>query len=217
MRFDILTLFPSLVLPYFEDSILKRAVADKKISVHVHNIRDYSKERHKKVDDTPYGGGAGMVMSCQPLFDAIKAAKEKNKGPVIYLSPVGKRFTQEKAEELAELDEMILLCGRYEGIDQRVIDELVDEEISVGDFVLTGGELPALCVVDAVSRLLPGVLGDDESSEEESFSAATGRMLEYPHYTKPAVYEGLEVPEVLLSGNHGEIARWRNSKLKKPL
>lgn len=217
MRFDILTLFPSLVLPYFEDSILKRAVADKKISVHVHNIRDYSKERHKKVDDTPYGGGAGMVMSCQPLFDAIKAAKEKNTGPVIYLSPVGKRFTQEKAEELAELDEMILLCGRYEGIDQRVIDELVDEEISVGDFVLTGGELPALCVVDAVSRLLPGVLGDDESSEEESFSAATGRMLEYPHYTKPAVYEGLEVPEVLLSGNHGEIARWRNSKLKKPL
>lgn len=217
MRFDILTLFPSLVLPYFEDSILKRAVADKKISVHVHNIRDYSKERHKKVDDTPYGGGAGMVMSCQPIFDAIKAAKEKNKGPVIYLSPVGRRFTQEKAEELAELDEMILLCGRYEGIDQRVIDELVDEEISVGDFVLTGGELPALCIVDAVSRLLPGVLGDDESSEEESFSAATGRMLEYPHYTKPAVYEGLEVPEVLLSGNHGEIARWRNSKLKKPL
>lgn len=217
MRFDILTLFPSLVLPYFEDSILKRAVTDKKISVHVHNIRDYSEERHKKVDDTPYGGGAGMVMSCQPLFDAIKAAKEKNKGPVIYLSPVGKRFTQEKAEELAELDEMILLCGRYEGIDQRVIDELVDEEISVGDFVLTGGELPALCIVDAVSRLLPGVLGDDESSEEESFSAATGRMLEYPHYTKPAVYEGLEVPGVLLSGNHGEIARWRNSKLKKPL
>lgn len=217
MRFDILTLFPSLVLPYFEDSILKRAVADKKISVHVHNIRDYSKERHKKVDDTPYGGGAGMVMSCQPLFDAIKAAKKKNKGPIIYLSPVGKRFTQEKAEELAELDEMILLCGRYEGIDQRVIDELVDEEISVGDFVLTGGELPALCVVDAVSRLLPGVLGDDESSEEESFSAATGRMLEYPHYTKPAVYEGLVVPDVLLSGNHGEIARWRNSKLKKPL
>lgn len=217
MRFDILTLFPSLVLPYFEDSILKRAVTDKKISVHVHNIRDFSKERHKKVDDTPYGGGAGMVMSCQPLFDAIKAAKKKNKGPVIYLSPVGKRFTQEKAEELAELKGMILLCGRYEGIDQRVIDELVDEEISVGDFVLTGGELPALCVVDAVSRLLPGVLGDDESSEEESFSAATGRMLEYPHYTKPAVYEGLEVPEVLLSGNHGEIARWRNSKLKKPL
>ncbi len=217
MRFDILTLFPSLVLPYFEDSILKRAVTDKKISVHVHNIRDYSKERHKKVDDTPYGGGAGMVMSCQPLFDAIKAAKQKNKGPVIYLSPVGKRFTQEKAEELAELKGMILLCGRYEGIDQRVIDELVDEEISVGDFVLTGGELPALCIVDAVSRLLPGVLGDDESSEEESFSAATGRMLEYPHYTKPAEYEGLKVPDVLMSGNHGEIARWRNSKLKKPL
>lgn len=217
MRFDILTLFPSLVLPYFDDSILKRAVEDKKIEVHVHNIRDYSKERHKKVDDTPYGGGAGMVMSCQPLFDAIKAVKEQNSGPVIYLSPVGKRFTQEKAEELVELDGIILLCGRYEGIDQRVIDKLVDTEISVGDFVLTGGELPALCIVDAVSRLLPGVLGDDESAQEESFSLATGRMLEYPHYTKPAEYEGLKVPDVLMSGNHGEIARWRNSKLKKPL
>ncbi len=217
MRFDILTLFPSLVLPYFDDSILKRAVESGAITVHVHNIRDYSKERHKKVDDTPYGGGAGMVMSCQPLFDAIKAVKELNSGPVIYLSPVGKRFTQEKAEDLAELDGIILLCGRYEGIDQRVIDELVDTEISVGDFVLTGGELPALCIVDAVSRLLPGVLGDDESAQEESFSVATGRMLEYPHYTKPAEYEGLKVPDVLMSGNHGEIARWRNSKLKKPL
>jgi tRNA (guanine37-N1)-methyltransferase len=217
MRFDILTLFPSLVLPYFEDSILQRAIQSKKIEVAVHNIREFSKDKHKKVDDTPYGGGAGMVMSCQPLFDAIKAVKKTNKGPVIYLSPVGKRLTQEKVEELAELKEMILLCGRYEGIDQRVIEELVDEEISVGDFVLTGGELPALCIVDSVSRLIPGVLGDEESAQEESFSLATGRMLEYPHYTKPADYEGLKVPEVLMSGNHGEIARWRNSKLKKPL
>ncbi|MFA4814984.1 MAG: tRNA (guanosine(37)-N1)-methyltransferase TrmD [Candidatus Gracilibacteria bacterium] len=217
MRYDILTLFPSLVLPYFEDSILKRAVKDKKITVHVHDIRAFSKDKHKKVDDTPYGGGAGMVMACQPLFDSIKAVKKLNKGPVIYLSPVGKRFTQEKAEELAELKGLILLCGRYEGIDQRIIDELVDEEISVGDFVLTGGELPALCVVDAISRLIPGVLGAEESAQEESFSIATGRMLEYPHYTKPAIYKGLEVPKVLLSGDHGKIARWRNSKLKKPL
>jgi tRNA (guanine37-N1)-methyltransferase len=216
MRFDILTIFPTLVQPYFEDSILKRAVESKVISVHVHDIREYSKERHKKVDDTPYGGGSGMVMACQPLFDAIKAVKKKNKGPVLYMSPAGKRFTQEKAEELAELKGMILLCGRYEGIDQRVIDELVDEEISLGDFVLTGGELPALSVVDAVSRLVPGVLGAEDSASEESFSPATGRMLEYPHYTKPAVYEGLEVPEVLLSGNHAEIARWRKSKLKRP-
>jgi tRNA (guanine37-N1)-methyltransferase len=216
MRFDILTLFPSLVLPYFEDSILKRAIESKKITVQVHDIREYSKDKHKKVDDTPYGGGAGMVMTCQPLFDALKAVKRKNKGPVIYLSPVGKRFTQEKAEELVQLKGIILLCGRYEGIDQRVIDSLVDEEISIGDFVLTGGELPALCMVDAVSRLLPGVLGAEESNQEESFSASTGRMLEYPHYTKPAIYEGLEVPEVLLSGNHAEIAKWRKSKLKKP-
>ncbi len=216
MRFDILTIFPSLVQPYFEDSILKRAIEDKKIEVHVHDIREYSQSRHKKVDDTPYGGGAGMVMACQPLFDAIKAVKKANKGPVIFVSPTGKRFTQLRAEALSKTKEMILLCGRYEGIDQRVIDELVDEEISLGDFVLTGGELPALCIVDAVARLIPGVLGDDESAQEESFSEATGRMLEYPHYTKPAVYEGLEVPEVLLSGNHAEIARWRKSKLKLP-
>ncbi len=216
MRFDILTIFPSLVQPYFEDSILKRAVKDKKIKVQVHDIREYSTSRHKKVDDTPYGGGAGMVMACQPLFDAIKAVKKKNKGPVVFVSPTGKRFTQQRAETLSKSKEMILLCGRYEGIDQRVIDELVDEEISLGDFVLTGGELPALCIVDAVARLIPGVLGDDESAQEESFSEATGRMLEYPHYTKPAVYEGLEVPEVLLSGNHAEIARWRKSKLKHP-
>lgn len=216
MRFDILSLFPSLVLPYFEDSILKRAVESKAITVAVHNIRDFSTERHKKVDDTPYGGGAGMVMACQPLFDAIKHAKSLNSGPVLFMSPTGKRLTQEKVEELAELKGMILLCGRYEGIDQRVIDELVDEEISVGDFVLTGGELPALCIVDAVSRLLPGVLGDDESAEEESFSASTERSLEYPHYTKPADFNGLKVPDVLLSGNHAEIAKWRKSKLRKP-
>ncbi len=217
MRFDILTLFPSLVLPYFDDSILKRAIAEKKITVHVHNIRDYSEERHKKVDDTPYGGGAGMLMTCQPLFDAIKAVKKKNKGRVIYLSPGGERFTQEKAEKLAKLKGVILLCGRYEGIDQRVIDELVDEELSIGDFVLTGGELGALVVVDAVSRLIPGVLGAQESQEEESFSAALDRQIEYPHYTKPAEYKGLKVPDVLLSGHHADITAWRKSKLKKPL
>lgn len=216
MRFDILTLFPSLVAPYFEDSILKRAVAKKKIRVHVHNIRDWSKERHKKVDDTPYGGGAGMVMTCQPLFDAIKAVKRKNKGPVIYLSPAGKRLTQENVEKLAKLKGVILLCGRYEGIDQRVIDTLVDEEISIGDYVLTGGELGALVVVDSVSRLVQGVLGANESPEEESFSKALNRQVEYPHYTKPAEFKGLKVPKVLLSGNHAEIAAWRKKQLRKP-
>lgn len=216
MRFDILTLFPSLVLPYFEDSILKRAVEKKKMRIFVHDIREFSADKHKKADDTPYGGGAGMVMTCQPLFDAIKAVKKKNKGPVIYLSAGGKRFKQKKAEDLAKSKGMILICGHYEGIDQRVIDKFVDEEISIGDFVLTGGELAALTVVDAVTRLIPGVLGAEESAAEESFSEKLGGWLEYPHYTKPSNYKGLEVPEVLLSGNHAEIAKWRKAHLRKP-
>lgn len=225
MRFDILTLFPNLVLPYFEDSILKRAIDAQKITVAVHNIRDYSTERHHKVDDTPYGGGSGMLMACQPLHDAIKAVKKLNTGPVIYMSPVGSRFTQKKALELAKMGltsrknskkGLILLCGRYEGIDQRIIDLLVDEELSIGDFVLTGGELPALTIVDAVARLLPGVLGDDKSAHEESFSEALDGMLEYPHYTKPETFKGKKVPPVLLSGNHAAIAKWRKEQCRKP-
>lgn len=220
MRFDILTLFPSLVLPYFEDSILKRAIEAGHIMVAVHDIRDYSTDKHKKTDDTPYGGGAGMVMACQPLFDAIQAAKRKNKGPVVYLSPGGKRLTQKKVELLATLPKskkgLILLCGRYEGIDQRVIDTLVDEELSIGDYVLTGGELGALVLVDAVSRLLPGVLGAHESAKEESFSEALEGMLEYPHYTKPELYKKQRVPEVLLSGNHAAIQKWRMSHRRPP-
>ncbi len=225
MRFDILTLFPSLVQPYFEDSILKRAVEAGLITVAVHNIRDYSTERHHKVDDSPYGGGSGMVMACQPLYEAIKAVKKLNTGPVLYMSPVGKRFTQQKALELVKLGlnarknskkGLILLCGRYEGIDQRVIDLLVDEELSIGDFVLTGGELPALTVVDAVARLLPGVLGDDKSAHEESFSEALEGMLEYPHYTKPETFKGKSVPPVLLSGNHALIKKWRMEQRRKP-
>lgn len=216
MRFDILTLFPQLVQPYFEDSILKRAAEDGKFEVYVHNIRDYSTDKHKSVDDTPYGGGAGMLMTCQPLFDAIREIKKSNPGPVIFMTPQGKRFRQEKAEELSELDGAILLCGRYEGIDQRVRDELVDEEISLGDFVLTGGELPALMIVDAVTRLLPGVLGDDQSADEDSFSPGMDRQLEYPQYTKPAEFEGLKVPDVLLSGNHAQIDAWRKEHRRQP-
>lgn len=225
MRFDILTLFPDLVFPYFKDSILKRAIEAGHITVAVHNIRDYSKERHHKVDDTPYGGGSGMLMACQPLYDAIKEVKKLNTGPVIYMSPVGQRFTQKKAAELAKMGlaqrrnskkGLILLCGRYEGIDQRIIDLLVDEEISLGDFVLTGGELPALTLVDAVARLLPGVLGDNHSAEEESFSDALEGLLEYPHYTKPEIFKGQKVPPVLLSGNHAEIAKWRKANCRKP-
>lgn len=216
MRFDILTLFPNLVLPYFEDSILKRAQESGTLTVQVHNIRDFSTNKHHSVDDTPYGGGAGMLMTCQPLFDAIREVKKTNKGPVIFFTPQGGRFNQGKATELAKLDEAILLCGRYEGIDQRVRDELVDMEISMGDFVLTGGELPALTLVDAVTRLVPGVLGHKDSAHDDSFSEGMEGMLEYPHYTKPADFEGHKVPDVLLSGDHGAIAAWRKDNRKKP-
>jgi len=216
MRFDILTLFPSLVLPYFEDSILARAIKSKKISVHVHNIRDFSKDKHKKVDDTPYGGGDGMVMACQALYDAIKAVKKLNKGPVIYMSPAGKTFNQKKAESLSKKKGVILLCGRYEGIDQRIIDLLIDEEISLGEFVLTGGELPALCIVDAVARLIPGVLGGKESAKEESFSDTLEGMIEYPHYTKPELFKKKSVPGILLSGDHAKIKAWRMENRRNP-
>ncbi|MEK7145866.1 MAG: tRNA (guanosine(37)-N1)-methyltransferase TrmD [Patescibacteria group bacterium] len=214
MRIDVLTLFPDLILPYFEDSILKRALEEKLLEIHVHNIRDFSENKHKKVDDTPYGGGAGMVMSCQPLFEAIRAIKKENSGPVYYLSPRGETLVQKKAEKMAKSDGFILLCGRYEGIDQRVIDELIDEEISIGDYVLTGGEVAALVIIDTVSRLIPGVLGSEESAEEESFSDALDGKREYPHYTKPELFEGKAVPKVLLSGNHAQIQKWRREHLK---
>jgi len=179
------------------------------------NIRDFTENKHGKVDDTPYGGGAGMLMTCQPLFDCIKTAKEQNKGPVVFFTPQGDTFTQKTAESFSEQhDEMILLCGRYEGIDQRVRDTLVDIEISIGDYVLTGGELPAMVLMDAVTRLLPGVLGDSDSHKQDSFSESFDGKKEYPHYTKPAEFEGLKVPEVLLSGNHAEIEKWRREHLK---
>ena len=216
MKFDVLTLFPQLVEPYFQDSILKRAVDMGAVYLQTHNIRDFSEYKHKRVDDTPYGGGAGMLMTCQPLFAALRAVKEQNSGPVIFLSPQGQRLTQAKAVELSKLDSMILLCGRYEGVDQRVRDTFVDEEISIGDYVLTGGELPALVLMDAVTRLLPGVLGDEDSAHDDSFSEGMDGMKEHPHYTKPAVFEGLAVPEVLLSGNHADIESWRKANRKDP-
>ena len=165
------------------------------------------------MDDTPYGGGPGMVMTPQPLNDCIQKAKKKNKGPVVFLTPQGKRLTQSRVEKFAKLKQMILLCGRYEGIDQRILNTLVDEEISMGDYVLTGGELPALVMVDAITRLLPGALGDEKSAKEDSFTKKLGRKREYPHYTKPAVFQGLEVPEVLRSGNHAAIEKWRQKHL----
>lgn len=215
MRFDILTIFPQMFDSYLKESIIKRAQKNKIIKIYIHDIRKFSKDKHKKVDDPPFGGGAGMVMTPQPLYDALKHIKKSNKGPVIYMTPQGKTLTQIKAEKIAEkFQNLILVCGRYEGIDQRIRDLLIDEEISIGNYVLTGGELPAMVLIDTISRLIPGVLGKEESHMEDSFSKKLKRKREYPHYTRPAKFKGIQVPEVLLSGNHKEIEKWRNSKLK---
>lgn len=215
MRFDILTIFPNAFSSYLNESILKRAQEKGLIEVHIHDIRKFTKDKHKRVDDLPFGGGAGMVMTPQPLHDAITAVKKENKGPVIYLTPQGKTFTQSKAENFSKKQsEIILLCGRYEGIDQRIRETLVDEEISIGNFVLTGGELPTMIMIDAISRLMPGVLGKESSHLEDSFSKAFKRKKEYPHYTRPAKFKGMEVPPVLLSGNHKKIDEWRKKNLK---
>lgn len=210
MRIDILTLFPDMCETVMNESIIGRAQKAGKVEIKCTNIRDFAGNKHNKVDDTPYGGGMGMIMAANPIYDAYKSlyGEGEEKPRLIYLSPKGKTFNQKKAIELSKLDRIVLLCGHYEGIDQRVIDEIVDEEISIGDFVLTGGELPALCVADAVCRMLPGVLSDDICFEEESHFAG---LLEYPQYTKPAVWKERAVPEVLLSGNHAKINDWRRA------
>lgn len=211
MRIDILTLFPDMCKTVMDESIIGRAQRSGKVEIICTNIRDFSANKHNKVDDTPYGGGMGMVMSAQPIFDCYKSLYSENepKPHLIYMSPKGETFTQKKAVELSKKDRIVLLCGHYEGIDERVIEEIVDEELSLGDYVLTGGELPALTVADAVCRMLPGVLSDDLCFEEESHFSG---LLEYPQYTKPAVWQEREVPEVLLSGNHAKIAEWRRVK-----
>jgi len=215
MRFDILTIFPEIFDSYINESILKRAQQSKTIEIHTHDIRKFSKDKHKKVDDVPFGGGAGMVMNPQPLHDAITYVKSINKGPVIFLTPQGQTLTQPRTEQLLEkYDQIILLCGRYEGIDQRIRDSLVDIEISIGKYVLTGGELPAMVLIDSISRLIPGVLGKQASKDEDSFSKALERKKEYPHYTRPKVFNGMAVPEVLLSGHHKKIENWRKKHLK---
>jgi len=210
MKFKILTIFPDMIKNVLSESILGRAIQSGAIEAEVIDIRTFSKNKHKNTDDTPYGGGAGMVMLAQPICDAISYAMGDHfSGKRLYLSPRGETFTQKKAETLAEEDEIILLCGHYEGIDQRVIDLMIDEEISVGDYVLTGGELGALIIVDAVSRLVPGVLGCEQSGVDESFSSG---LLEYPQYTRPREFEGMEVPEVLLNGDHAKIRKWRREQ-----
>ena len=225
MEFHVLTIFPEMFKGFLNESILKKAQGKGVIKIRLHDIRDYSRDKHKKTDDTPYGGGAGMVFTPQPLFDCIESvkacikAKEKAKArgriPVIYLTPKGKRLTQTRVEGLAKkYDQLILICGHYEGIDQRVIDKCVDMELSIGDYVLSGGEIPAMVLIDAVSRLIPGAIGREESHQEESFSKKLGRKKEYPHYTKPAEFMGMKVPDVLLSGNHAEIEKWRKNHLR---
>jgi len=212
IRFDVLTLFPDMIKNVMSESIIGRAVNDGFIEVNPVNIRDYTNDKHNRVDDYPYGGGAGMVMQAQPIYDAYKSVAGDDKTiPVIYMSPQGKKFTQETAQDLVLNDRIILLCGHYEGVDERVLEEIVTDEISIGDYVLTGGELPAMVVIDAVSRLIPGVLAND-STKEESFSDG---LLEYPQYTRPVEFMGRKVPDILLSGHHANIERWRKEESYK--
>jgi len=207
MHFDVFTLFPDMFQGPFTESILKRAQERGLLSIALHNIRDVATDKHHIVDDYPYGGGAGMVMKPEPIFAAIEAVYES--GPIILLTPQGRLFNQQIARTLAQEQRVTLLCGHYEGIDERVRQHLVTDEISIGDYVLTGGELAAMVVVDAVSRLIPGVLGADASIHEESHS---GNLLEYPHYTRPPEFRGWRVPDILLSGHHAQIARWRRKE-----
>ena len=210
MRFDVLTLFPELVSNILSESIIGRAQKAGYLSVYAHNIRDWSEDKNRRVDDTPYGGGMGMLMAAPPVYncyDAVRSMAPEMKTRVIYMSPKGRVLTQAHAKELKEnYERLIILCGHYEGIDQRVLDEIVDEEISVGDYVLTGGELPACILVDCVSRLLDGVLASSECYEDESIASG---LLEYPQYTRPYEFHGVKVPDVLLSGHHANIAKWR--------
>ncbi len=206
MKFDVLTLFPEM-FGILNQSIIGKAIEKELIDINLINIRDFSKDKHKKVDDTPYGGGAGMVMKPDVVYDAYKSIEDRN-AKVIYMSPQGKTLNQKKVEELAKESHLIILCGHYEGIDQRVLDKIVDEEISIGDYVLTGGEIPAMVLIDSVSRYVKGVL-NEESIQEESFSNG---LLEYPQYTRPEIFEGVKVPEILLSGHHENIEKWRKEK-----
>ncbi len=210
MKIDVLTLFPAMFAGPLDESIVQRARANGALDLVIHNLRDYAHDRHKTVDDRPFGGGPGMLFKPEPVFEAVeKLGGAKTR--VILMSPAGRKFDQALARELAGEAHLLLVCGSYEGFDERIRENLADDELSIGDFVLTNGALPAMVVIDAVTRLLPGVLGDDESSQDESFSHG---LLEYPHYTRPAEFRGMKVPEVLLSGNHAEIAKWRAEQAK---
>ncbi len=225
MQFEVFTLLPEVFPPYLKSSILKRAAQRGLIDVRIHNIRDYTHDKHNTTDDTPYGGGGGMVMKPEPVFEAVKSVlglaplppsgtmqtqpKPASNIPIILLTPQGRVFDQRVAEELSGHERIALLCGRYEGVDERIREHLVTDEISIGDYVITGGELPALMIIDAISRLLPGVLGDPTGAEDNSHSMG---LLEYPHYTKPSEYRGWKVPDILLSGAHAKIDKWRREQ-----
>ena len=212
LRFDVITIFPGVFSAIFNESIIKRAQEKKKVVIKIHDLRDYTQDKHKKVDDRPFGGGPGMVLSPQPLFDAVKSIKGRRKAHVIYMDPGGKPFAQPRAKQLTKERNLIIICGHYEGIDERVRERLVDESVSIGDYISTGGEIPAMVVVDAVTRLIPGVLGKEESLLTESFEY---NLLEAPTYTRPANFRGIKVPDVLLSGNHLAIKKWQNEESLK--
>ena len=205
MKIDVLTLFPAMFAGPLDESIIKRARESGRLDLRLHNLRDYAHDRHRTVDDRPFGGGPGMLLKPEPIFEAVESLARENTR-VILLSPSGRTFNQAIARELAGFEHLLFVSGHYEGFDERVREQLADDELSIGDYVLTNGALPVMVIVDAVTRLLPGVLGDDTSTHEESFNHG---LLEYPQYTRPAEYRGMKVPEVLLSGNHAEIARWR--------
>ena len=210
MKIDVLTLFPAMFAGPLDESIVKRARETGLVDLKIHNLRDWTHDRHKTVDDRPFGGGPGMLLKPEPLFEAIDSLK-RQKTRVILLSPAGRQFNQSIARELAQAQDLLLVTGHYEGFDERVREKLADDELSIGDYVLTNGALPAMVVIDAVVRLLPGALGDDASAHDESFSAG---LLEYPQYTRPAEFRGLKVPDVLVSGNHAEIEKWRREQAK---
>ena len=210
MKFDVFTLFPSVFEPYLEASILQKARQNRLIQVELHNIRDWAPDKHHVTDDTPYGGGGGMVMKAPPIFAAVESVLgDPPACPLILVTPQGRPFTADVARELSQIPHVAILCGRYEGVDERVREHLVTDQISIGDYVLTGGELPALIMIDAIARFIPGVLGDPDGAEDDSFASG---LLEYPHYTKPEEFRGWHVPDVLLSGNHAEIEKWRREQ-----
>ncbi len=210
MKIDVVTLFPSMFTGPLDESIIKRARREGLVEINIHNLRDYAHDKHKTVDDRPFGGGPGMLLKPEPIFEAVEHLAMENTR-VILLSPIGRTFNQAIAHELAKCEHLLLICGAYEGFDERVREHLADDELSIGDYILTNGALPAMVIIDAVVRLVPGVLGDEQSAQDESFVRG---LLEYPQYTRPAEFRGMRVPEVLLSGNHEQIARWRAEQAK---